>query len=209
MRPSFVRTLLLTIALLPALAGVRSPAAPRQDRLLGDSALSYARQQVAFGPRVPGTPQAQKAGDWIVAMMKARADTVIEQRWTHATVDGKKLPLRNILARFKPDRPRSGSSTSRTGTRGRSPTPIPCSATAARRSSAPTTARRASGCSSRSATRSRRRRPTSASICCSSTARTTARASTRRTRTSYSARSISPSICRAQTTTRSSASCGT
>src|SRR5690349_13466297 len=68
----------------------------------GDSALSYARQQVAFGPRVPGTPQAQRAGDWIVRMMKARADTVIEQRWTHTTADGKKLPLRNILARFRP-----------------------------------------------------------------------------------------------------------
>jgi Zn-dependent M28 family amino/carboxypeptidase len=34
--------------------------------------------------------------------MRQRADTVIEQRWTHRTVDGKDLPLRNILARFKP-----------------------------------------------------------------------------------------------------------
>jgi glutaminyl-peptide cyclotransferase len=70
---------------------------------VGDSALSYTRQQVAFGPRVPGTPQAQRAGDWIVQMMKARADTVIEQRWTHTTADGKQLPLRNILARFRPE----------------------------------------------------------------------------------------------------------
>jgi hypothetical protein len=70
---------------------------------VGDSALSYARQQVAFGPRVPGTPQAQRAGDWIVTMMKARADTVIEQRWTHTTAEGKQLPLRNILARFRPE----------------------------------------------------------------------------------------------------------
>ena len=70
---------------------------------VGDSALSYARQQVAFGPRVPGTGQAMRAGDWIVQMMKARADTVIEQRWNHTTADGRKLPLRNILARFKPE----------------------------------------------------------------------------------------------------------
>src|SRR5215212_3679053 len=68
----------------------------------GDSALSYAGQQIAFGPRVPGTPQAQRAGDWIVQMMKARADTVIEQGWTHTTADGKQLPRRNILARFRP-----------------------------------------------------------------------------------------------------------
>jgi hypothetical protein len=67
----------------------------------GDSALSYARQQVAFGPRVPGTTQAQRAGDWIVQMMKSRADTVIEQRWMHTTADGRQLPLRNILARFR------------------------------------------------------------------------------------------------------------
>ena len=34
--------------------------------------------------------------------MKERADTVIEQRWTHRTVGGVELPLRNILARFRP-----------------------------------------------------------------------------------------------------------
>src|SRR5258705_7477477 len=102
MRMPLARTLLLSLAALPALAACdRLPSRPRTD-FVGDSALSYARQQVAFGPRVPGTPQAEKAGDWIVTMMKARADTVIEQRWTHRTVDGKDLPLRNILARFRP-----------------------------------------------------------------------------------------------------------
>jgi Zn-dependent M28 family amino/carboxypeptidase len=35
--------------------------------------------------------------------MKARADTVIVQSWTHTTADGKRLPLRNILARFRPE----------------------------------------------------------------------------------------------------------
>ncbi|HEX9484693.1 MAG TPA: M28 family peptidase, partial [Gemmatimonadaceae bacterium] len=67
-----------------------------------DSAWSYTQQQVNFGPRVPGTPAAAKAGDWIVAMMKQRADTVIEQRWVHRTAKGDSLPLRNILARFRP-----------------------------------------------------------------------------------------------------------
>lgn len=67
-----------------------------------DSAFSYTRQQVAFGPRVPRTPGAEKAGDWIVLMMKARADTVIEQRWKHKTLKGDSIPLRNILARFNP-----------------------------------------------------------------------------------------------------------
>ncbi len=74
-----------------------------QTAFRGDSALSYARQQVAFGPRVPGTPTAVKAGDWIVQMMKQRADTVIEQRWMHKTAKGDSIPLRNILARFRPE----------------------------------------------------------------------------------------------------------
>ena len=67
-----------------------------------NAAMAYTRAQLAFGPRVPGTPGHVKAGDWIVAMMKQRADTVIEQRFTHRTLDGKTLPLRNVLARFKP-----------------------------------------------------------------------------------------------------------
>ena len=67
-----------------------------------DSAFSYTRQQVAFGPRVPGTAGAEKAGDWIVMMMRLRADTVIEQRWKHKTLKGDSIPLRNILARFNP-----------------------------------------------------------------------------------------------------------
>lgn len=68
----------------------------------GAAAMTYTKAQVAFGPRVPGTPGHVKAGDWIVAMMKQRADTVIEQRFVHRTLDGKSLPLRNILARFNP-----------------------------------------------------------------------------------------------------------
>ncbi|HET7585160.1 MAG TPA: M28 family peptidase [Gemmatimonadaceae bacterium] len=68
----------------------------------GEAALGYAREQLAFGPRVPGTPAHVRAGDWIVARMRERADTVIEQRWTHVTAQGDTLPLRNILARFRP-----------------------------------------------------------------------------------------------------------
>ncbi len=69
----------------------------------GKAALAYAGAQVAFGPRVPGTPAAARAGDWIIAQMKSRADTVIVQSWTHRTADGKDLPLRNIFARFRPE----------------------------------------------------------------------------------------------------------
>src|SRR5687768_2527964 len=68
----------------------------------GAGALVYAKAQVDFGPRIPGTPGHQRAGDWIVEQMKSRADTVITQTWTHTTLDGKQLPMRNVLARFNP-----------------------------------------------------------------------------------------------------------
>jgi glutaminyl-peptide cyclotransferase len=65
-------------------------------------AMKYAQAQVAFGPRVPGTPAAKKAGDWIVDQMRQRADTVIVQEWMHVTQKRDTLPLRNVLARFNP-----------------------------------------------------------------------------------------------------------
>jgi hypothetical protein len=69
----------------------------------GQAAYDYAAKQVAFGPRVPGSEAWKNAGDWIVAEMRTRADTVIEQRWTHVLANGDSLPMRNILARFRPE----------------------------------------------------------------------------------------------------------
>lgn len=68
----------------------------------GARAMEYIRAQLEFGPRVPGTEAHQRAGDWIVAQMRTRADTVIEQRFSHVTSDGDTLPMRNIFARIKP-----------------------------------------------------------------------------------------------------------
>lgn len=84
-------------------AAQRNPAAAAATGFSGSSAYSYAKAQVDFGPRVPGTAAAQKAGDWIIRQMRARADTVIVQSFTYTTADGRKLPLRNIIARFRPD----------------------------------------------------------------------------------------------------------
>ena len=78
-------------------------AAQASNEFNADSAMSYIRQQLAFGPRVPGTEPARKTGDWIVAHLHATADTVLEQRWTHTLANGKPLPMRNIFARFKPN----------------------------------------------------------------------------------------------------------
>jgi glutaminyl-peptide cyclotransferase len=78
---------------------------PRPGKFDGESALGYAKAQLDFGTRVPGTPAAQKAGDWIVSQMRQRADSVTVQSWTQTLSDGRQLPLRNILARFRPELP--------------------------------------------------------------------------------------------------------
>lgn len=95
-------SLVATGILVLATSCDRGPSGP-QTAFNGEQALAYARTQVEFGPRVPGTPGHQRTGDWIVAQMRERADTVIEQRWTHVTQRGDSLPMRNILARFRPD----------------------------------------------------------------------------------------------------------
>ena len=98
-----LRTLVLTTAVATPLASA-CDALPQRAKTAfsGEQAIAYTQAQVNFGPRVPGTPAAQKAGDWIIQQMKQRADTVIVQQWTHKTVKGVVLPMRNILARFNP-----------------------------------------------------------------------------------------------------------
>ncbi len=96
----------LLLALLAPACSPNPDAAPAKPTITtefdGEAALRYANTQVNFGPRVPGSDAHRKAGDWIVAQMKQRGATVIEQTWTHTTKSGHKLPLRNVLARFNP-----------------------------------------------------------------------------------------------------------
>jgi hypothetical protein len=88
-----------------ALMGACEPGAqtPKAGPFDGARALEYVQAQLDFGPRIPGTEGHRKAGDWITAMMRERADTVIEQRWTHTTARGDTLPMRNIFARYRPE----------------------------------------------------------------------------------------------------------
>lgn len=89
-------------AVVGSVAACKDNEASKGDKFDGDAALRYAKAQVDFGPRIPGSQGAQRAGDWIIEQMRQRADTVIVQSWTHVTLDGKSLPMRNILARFNP-----------------------------------------------------------------------------------------------------------
>ena len=91
---------LVLVALQGGACNTTAPTVPSPFN--GERALGYVRTFMEFGARVPGTDAHKRAGDWIVSEMRQRADTVIEQTWTHTTSTGVKLPLRNVLARFNP-----------------------------------------------------------------------------------------------------------
>lgn len=88
--------------MITAVAACGGEKGPRT-QFSGDAALGYVKTQLDFGPRIPGSEAHVKTGDWIVAQMRERADTVIEQKWTHVTMSGDTLPMRNILARYEPE----------------------------------------------------------------------------------------------------------
>jgi len=68
----------------------------------GQTAFGYVERQMAFGPRIPGRPGHQQMGDWLLGELRARADTVIVQEFTHVTTRGDSLRMRNFFARFRP-----------------------------------------------------------------------------------------------------------
>jgi Zn-dependent M28 family amino/carboxypeptidase len=71
----------------------------------GDTAMKYVHTQMEFGPRIPNTEGHLKTGDWIIERLKATADSVEVQSFTHVTTKNETLKLRNIIGRFKPNAP--------------------------------------------------------------------------------------------------------
>ena len=87
----------------PGAAGAAE--APRVARPAFNSASAYEhlRRQVAFGPRIPGTPGHAAQLAWMKEYLAARADTVAEQPFTHVTRAGETLRMSNLFARFRPE----------------------------------------------------------------------------------------------------------
>jgi len=90
----------LLLLLLLACQARGTPRRPRE--FDGGHAFSYLEQQMQFGPRIPNTAAHQRTGDWILAQLRTRADTVAVQPITHVTRQGDTLRLRNFFARFRP-----------------------------------------------------------------------------------------------------------
>jgi len=93
----------VSVVLLAALGCGAGAAA--QGEFDGEAAFGYVETQMAFGPRVPNSEGHRRTGDWILAQLQARADSVEVQEFGHMTVDGELLQLRNFIGRFRLDLP--------------------------------------------------------------------------------------------------------
>jgi Zn-dependent M28 family amino/carboxypeptidase len=69
-----------------------------------DSAYAMIEKQVAFGPRVPGTPAHKACGDWMFGKLQSFGASVIEQTTTLKTFEGKSIPVRNIIASYNTEK---------------------------------------------------------------------------------------------------------
>lgn len=65
-----------------------------------DSAYSYVKAQVDFGPRVPNSEAHTNCANYLASEMNKYADTVYVQRFTVTAFDGTKLKAKNIIAEF-------------------------------------------------------------------------------------------------------------
>lgn len=72
-------------------------------RFNADSAFSFVKQQVDFGPRVPNSTAHVNCGNWLTTTLQAYADTVIVQSFQVRAFDGKVLNSKNMIASFHPD----------------------------------------------------------------------------------------------------------
>jgi len=72
-----------------------------------DSAYSFIEQQVAFGPRVPGTDAHRACRNYLIDKLKSyKADSLIIQDAVVTAYNGDKLPITNIIAGWNVNVPR-------------------------------------------------------------------------------------------------------
>ena len=67
-----------------------------------DSAFQYVAKQVAFGPRVPNTPEHARCAAFLRSELARFCDTVIVQTAPDTTYDGTRITMKNIIGVFNP-----------------------------------------------------------------------------------------------------------
>ncbi len=68
-----------------------------------DSAYGFVKQQVDFGPRIPGTAAHKACAEWLEAKLKSYIPDVITQKAVSTTFDNRKYEIKNIIASYKPE----------------------------------------------------------------------------------------------------------
>ena len=71
-----------------------------------DSAYSYIRTQVEFGPRIPNTPSHYQTGTYLEMKLRSFNAVVELQEFQEAAYNGEVLSLKNIIASFHPEKSR-------------------------------------------------------------------------------------------------------
>jgi len=69
-----------------------------------DSAYLYVKNQVDFGPRVPGTAQHDSCAKYFAKFFKNLKAEVIVQETKVKVFDGKYVPCKNIIAQYSPEK---------------------------------------------------------------------------------------------------------
>jgi len=104
-RAGSVTAFVLLFALFSCGGQQASPAAPKGSAEFdAASAYAFVREQVEFGPRVPGTPAHAACADWYVETLKQWTPNVIVQEFKARAFDGRPLEGKNIIAAFDPDK---------------------------------------------------------------------------------------------------------
>lgn len=71
-------------------------------KINADSAYKFVAEQVAFGPRVPGTSQHQKCVNYLIAKLKNLTDTVFINQGPMRTFRGNTLVVKNLIGSINP-----------------------------------------------------------------------------------------------------------
>jgi hypothetical protein len=69
-----------------------------------DSAYSQIANQVNFGPRIPGTDTHTLCGNYLVETLNRYGAQVMEQRDSVTVAAGRRIPMRNIIGSFSPEK---------------------------------------------------------------------------------------------------------
>ncbi len=71
-----------------------------------DSAYQYISRQVAFGPRVPNTPEHERCAEYLQAELERHGATVTAQKGEVTAYDGTLLRITNLIGSYKAENPK-------------------------------------------------------------------------------------------------------